>query len=89
MENVILAGADGMISPNFLEAAGEAAEGMYISGPDLGFTGGKYEEFVAMHQDKYGEPPLSAFHAHAFDATNMIFDAVEAVAQTDGPMATP
>jgi hypothetical protein len=28
--------------------------------------------------------PLSVFHAHAYDATNMIFDAVEAVAQKDG-----
>jgi hypothetical protein len=27
-----------MISNNFLAAAGEAGEGMYISGPDLAFT---------------------------------------------------
>jgi branched-chain amino acid transport system substrate-binding protein len=83
LENTVLAGADGMISNNFLAAAGEAGEGMYISGPDLAFTGGKYEEFLATHQEKYGEPPTSAFHAHAYDATNMIFDAIEQVAQTD------
>ena len=84
LENTILAGADGMISPDFIEAAGDAAEGMYISGPDLGFTGGAYEGFLAAHEAKYGEGPLSAFHAHAYDAANMIFDAVESVAQVDG-----
>jgi len=83
LENTVLAGADGMISNNFLAAAGEAGEGMYISGPDLAFTGGKYEAFLATHQEKYGEPPTSAFHAHAYDATNMIFDAIEQVAKTD------
>ena len=84
LENTILAGADGMISPDFIEAAGEAAEGMYISGPDLAFTGGKYEAFLASHEAEYGESPLSAFHAHAYDAANMIFDAIEAVGKEDG-----
>jgi ABC-type transport system substrate-binding protein len=83
LENTILAGADGMISPDFLNAAGEAAEGMYISGPNLAFTGDKYANFVAAHEAEYGEPPISAFHAHAYDAANMIFDAIEQVAQTD------
>lgn len=83
LENTVLAGADGMISPDFLAAAGEAAEGMYISGPDLAFTGGKYEHFLEVHQQKYGEAPLSAFHAHAYDAANMVFDAIEQVAVQD------
>ena len=84
LENTVLAGADGMISPDFIAAAGQAAENMYISGPDLAFAGGKYEQFLTKHQSAYGEAPLSAFHAHAYDAATMIFDAVEAVAQTDG-----
>jgi branched-chain amino acid transport system substrate-binding protein len=29
--------------------------------------------------DKYGSDPLSVFHAHAFDATNMIFQCIEQV----------
>jgi peptide/nickel transport system substrate-binding protein len=83
LENTVLAGADGMISPAFIEAAGEASEGMYISGPDLSFSGAMYDAFLADYIDILGEEPLSAFHAHAFDATNMIFDAIEQVAQTD------
>jgi branched-chain amino acid transport system substrate-binding protein len=36
--------------------------------------------------EKYGSDPLSVFHAHSFDATNMIFDCVDEVAtqQEDG-----
>jgi branched-chain amino acid transport system substrate-binding protein len=84
LENVILAGADALISPNFLEAAGDAAEGMYLSGPDLGFGSAEYEDFLAKYEEKSGGPPTSAFHAHAYDATNMIFDAIEKVAKVDG-----
>jgi len=81
LDGVVLAAADGLQSPDFLEAAGDAAEGMYASGPDLGFANTTYDEFLAAYQEKYGSEPLSVFHAHAFDATNMILDAVEKVAQ--------
>jgi ABC-type branched-subunit amino acid transport system substrate-binding protein len=84
LEETILAGADGMISPDFIGAAGEAAEGMYISGPDLAFTGEKYQQFLADYTEILGQAPVSAFHAHAYDAANMVFDALEQVAQTDG-----
>ena len=83
LENVVRAGADGMISPDFVAAAGEAAEGMYMSGPSLEFSGDRYDQFLADYKEISGQDPLSAFHAHAYDAANMIFDAVEAVAQTD------
>jgi branched-chain amino acid transport system substrate-binding protein len=83
MEDVILSGADGMISPDFVAAAGEAAEGMYCSGPDLAFDNPLGQAFLAAHQEKYGEDPLSAFHAHAYDGTMMLFAAIEKVAVQD------
>jgi branched-chain amino acid transport system substrate-binding protein len=81
LENVILAGADGIQSPDFLEAAGGAAEDMYVSGPDLAFANETYDEILAAYQEKYGSAPLSVFHAHAFDATTLLLLAVEEVAQ--------
>jgi branched-chain amino acid transport system substrate-binding protein len=88
LDGVILTAADGLQSPDFLEAAGDAAEGMYASGPDLGFGNAIYDEFLADYQTAYGSEPLSVFHAHAFDATNMILDAIEAVAEegSDGSL---
>jgi branched-chain amino acid transport system substrate-binding protein len=83
LENTILSGADGMISPDFIAAAGEAAEGMYISGPDLAFNNPLGQAFLQKHREKYGEEPLSAFHAHAYDAADMLFAAIEKVAVQD------
>jgi branched-chain amino acid transport system substrate-binding protein len=83
MEGVLLAGADGMISPAFVAAAGGAAEGMYFSGPNLAFENPIGQAFLQKHRQKYGEEPLNAFHAHAYDATNMIFAAIEQVAVED------
>ncbi len=83
LENTILAAADGMISGAAVEAVGEAGEGMYFSGPDLSFSGDTYDKFLARYIEKYGSEPISVFHAHAFDAANMIFACVEKVGVDD------
>ncbi len=84
LENTILSAADGMISGAAIEAVGESGEGMYFSGPDLSFTGGLYEDFIAKYIEKYGSEPISVFHAHSFDAANMIFTCIEEVGVEDG-----
>jgi branched-chain amino acid transport system substrate-binding protein len=81
LENVYLMGADGMFSPDFWEAAGDAAVGIYHSSPDFAAFGEAYTAFLEKHQEKYGEAPLAPFHAHAYDAANMVFAAVEEVAE--------
>lgn len=88
LENTILAGADGILSSDFLDAAGEAAEGMYLSGPDLDFENEIYDTFLETYRANYGGDPDSVFHAHAYDATNILLDAIEEVAQVadDGTM---
>jgi branched-chain amino acid transport system substrate-binding protein len=83
LEDTILAAADGMISEAAIEAVGEAGEGMYFSGPDLSFSGSLYQDFLAAYENKYGSAPISVFHAHAFDASNMILSCVEQVADQD------
>lgn len=80
LENTRLMGADGIFSADFLAAAGSAAQGMYLSSPDFSAFGSGYQAFLQKHEQKYGGAPLSAFHAHAYDATNMIFAAIEKVA---------
>ncbi|MGB1249158.1 MAG: extracellular solute-binding protein [Candidatus Promineifilaceae bacterium] len=83
LAGVTLAAADGVLSPDFIEAAGDASEGMYMSGPDLGFGNDIYTQFLATYESEYGTEPTAPFHAHAYDATNMILDAIAAVAQVD------
>lgn len=81
MENVALAGADGIFSPDFLRAAGDAALGMYHSSPDFSLFGDAYPAFLEKYKAKEPAAPLSAFHAHAYDAFSIIANSVEAVAQ--------
>lgn len=77
-----LMGADGLFSDLFIKAAGPAAVGMYLSSPDFSAFGSTYKDkFLPAHQAKYGEAPVSAFHAHGYDAYNMIVAAIEQVAQ--------
>jgi branched-chain amino acid transport system substrate-binding protein len=83
-----LAGSDGMFTPDWIAAAGaENANGVYISGPDLSQLAGDadfYEnQFLPAYNEAYGEP-TSVFHAHAFDATNIVLTAIESVAIEDG-----
>jgi branched-chain amino acid transport system substrate-binding protein len=80
LADVQMAGADGIFSPDFLDAAGAASEGFLWSSPDFSAFGGGYADFLTKHQEKYGEAPLAPFHAHSYDAYNLIADAIEKTA---------
>jgi branched-chain amino acid transport system substrate-binding protein len=92
LDNTIRAGADGIFSPDFVKAAGDGAEGMYFSGPDLAFSGNFYEDtFLPKYREVSGEDePTAPFHAHSYDAINMILDAVQKVAiDENGTLSIP
>ncbi|MFM7718903.1 MAG: branched-chain amino acid ABC transporter substrate-binding protein [Actinomycetota bacterium] len=94
MPDVALIGADGCLETAFLETAGDAADGVYASSPDLsGFATGDFyaNEFLPAYQSSFGTDPTAVFHAHAFDAANILFDAIEAVAiqNEDGSLSIP
>lgn len=88
LENTTLIGSDGMLTQGFLDAAGEASVGMYLSGPDLSAFSGDaafYEgDFKTAYAAQFGGEPGAAFHAHSYDATVMLFKAIEKVAIEDG-----
>jgi branched-chain amino acid transport system substrate-binding protein len=92
LENTQLMGADGLFSPDVVEAAGDAVEGFMVSSPDFTAFGSDYEnKFVPEYKERYGQTPISIFHAHAYDATMMIFAAIEKVAvkDADGTLHIP
>ena len=91
LESAIRIGSDGMFTPDFVTAAGAGAEGMFLSSPNFSAFQAGYAAFLEKHQAKYGEAPVSAFHAHAYDAANMLFNAIEKVAvkNTDGSLFIP
>lgn len=87
LANTYLMGADGLLADTVPEAAGSCAEGMFLSGPFV--KGQTYDDFVAKYTEQYGEVPVSGYHAHAFDATNMLLAAIEkaAVQNADGSLS--
>jgi branched-chain amino acid transport system substrate-binding protein len=79
LEDVVLMGADAAFADTFPEATGEASVGMYLSGPYV--SGDAYTEFLTKWEEVVGGVPPSGFHAHAYDATNILLNAIEEVAQ--------
>ncbi len=91
LETVSLAGSDGIFTADFLKASGPNVVGVYLSSPDFSAFTGDYAGLVAKHKAKYGGSTLSTFHAHAYDAANIIFAALEkvAVVEADGTVYVP
>ena len=78
MPDVKMMGPDGILENAFIEAAGEAAEGTYIT-----FGGGGPENYTgkpAEFRDKYEETynsGLEAYTIYGYEAANVVFDAIQ------------
>lgn len=86
--------SDGCLNESVLTAASSNGVEVFASGPDVRALESNpfYEtEFLPAYKDQYGERPGSVFHAHAFDAANLIFDAFRrtALIMEDGSIAVP
>ena len=94
MPDTLLIGSDGCLATDFLQTAGSAANGVFASSPDLSvFANGDFykNEFIPAYKTEFGTAPTSVFHAHAFDAMNILFEAIKtaAVQNSDGSLTIP
>ena len=89
LENTKLMGADGLYSPDVMNTAGASVEGFMVSSPLV--QGAAYDAFVAKYVAKFGTQPINIFHAHAYDAFNIVMAAIEKVAmqEADGTIYIP
>lgn len=89
LEQTVLMGADGLYSPDVMKTAGAAVEGFLVSSPIV--VGPAEDALVAKYKAKFGTVPINIFHAHAYDAMNIIFAAITKVAvqQPDGTVYIP
>ena len=83
MEDVLLITADGLLADDFMMQP--ETEGLFFSGPAIDFgdnrnqsTGRSATRILADYEDSYGAPPNSAFWGHAYDATTLLLEAIEA-----------
>lgn len=87
LEDTIMMTADAAYSTYFAQNAGEAAIGVYVAAPYV--SGDAYEAFVETWKRDIDEAgPTGGFHAHGYDAANLLLDAVAAVAteRADGTL---
>jgi branched-chain amino acid transport system substrate-binding protein len=84
LESTVLIGSDGMFSADFVKAAGPAALNMYLSSPNFSAFQAGYADLLAKYEAKFGIKPPQAFHAHGYDAANILMAAIESVA-VEGP----
>ena len=90
----LLLTSDGCFNSEVLAAADAASLRLNASGPDVRdldsnrFYG---QELLPAYRESFGESPTAIFHAHAFDAANLIFDALRrsALQSEDGYLAVP
>src|SRR5262249_44684615 len=76
-------GSDGLFTSELLNIGGDSAVGMYLTAPDLSSFGAQYADLSQAFADKYGQAPQAAYHAFAYDAVGIIFQAISAVAQAE------
>jgi branched-chain amino acid transport system substrate-binding protein len=81
LPDVAMMGPDGILEEAFLEAAGDAAEGTYITfgGLPADQLTGKGAEFVSNYTEKFGT--LEAYTAYGYEAANVVLDAVDRAAK--------
>lgn len=81
MTDVALISSDGLLSADFIAQVRNPAQGMYLSGPAVREID---PSFLEKYKTRYGEAPIAAYHAAAYDAVNLLFAAIEKVVARNG-----
>ena len=89
MDGVTLMAADGLMVSNFMELP--ESEGLYFSGPDLRYGSNRNQSvigsspggYISGYAVQWGEKPSAAFWAHAYDATTLLLEAIDAASYLD------
>ncbi|MFW5784257.1 MAG: branched-chain amino acid ABC transporter substrate-binding protein [Spirochaetota bacterium] len=81
MEQIFFSG-DGVKDATFIEVAGEAAEGVYATGPRDTSSNPLFVEAAERHMEEYDEE-YGAFFMNAYAAALVLFDAIEQGGSTE------
>ncbi len=82
LEAVPFMGADGIQGTEVVDLAGESAKGVYATAA-IPASSQALNDFLNRYVQTYGEEPPAPYHATAYDAVNLILNAVEAVGTVD------
>lgn len=84
-EEVLFVASDGVLADGYIRKGDDAAEGTYVtfSGIPPERLGEKGRDFVARYGERYGRE-LTVYSAYAYEAANVMLDAVERAAEEAG-----
>lgn len=81
LEDTILIGGGGLFTREFAVNTGQAALDMYLAAPLV--RNESYDALLQKWEDRHGGTPPSGYHAHMYDATLMLLEAIDAAARSD------
>jgi branched-chain amino acid transport system substrate-binding protein len=85
-QDVLFMGADGILEEAFIEAAGDAGEGVYatFAGLPASELPGAGQDFVQSYEERFPDSPVEALTAYGYEAANVLLDAIERAYNADG-----
>jgi branched-chain amino acid transport system substrate-binding protein len=84
-ESVIFMGADGIVEDAFIEASGDAGEGIYATfgGLPVSELGQAGQDFVSNYEERFGGV-VEAYTVYGYEAANVLLDAIERAYNANG-----
>ena len=85
LEDTVFFSDDGVYTQQYLDNAGDASDGSYASFTVEAANEEGNAAFDEAYEARFGVAPdsLGPFHAHTYDAANVLMNAIEAVAEID------
>jgi len=84
LERIVRMSDGALIEQSFIEAVGDAAVGMYFVGPTPPARTPALRRLEQEYAAKYGASPSTYYYVNAFDAANILLDALEKAATAGG-----
>ncbi len=81
--NATFMGADGIADQKFIDQAGGAAEGAYVSRGPTPTDTTVYDKFAKEYESTYNKQQVDQFADYTYDAVNIILTAIDKVATVD------
>ena len=87
LENTVLMGGGALLTDDFIESVGADGVGMYIAGP-APLESPALDKLASAYEARYSEPPHTFGFRSVYNATNLLLNAIEAVAvqEEDGTL---
>lgn len=85
-EDVLFIVPDGVFVDTYIEQGGEASEGTFVTfgGVPAEELGEQGQQFIEDYEAAYPDVPIAAYTAYAYEAANVMLDAIERAAEEAG-----